>query len=94
MVIELLTVTMNPSVVDAYLVRDREVWTAFLERQPGFLGKEVWVSNDEPGTVAMVIRWSSRELWKAITPDQVAAVDLDMGELLPDTLRCDDYDLA
>ena len=94
MVIEELTFTMDPTIVAAYLARDAEVWTAFLAEQPGFVGKEVWLPADRPGTVVLVIRWETRDHWKAITPEQCAAVDACMGELQAESLACREYVVA
>lgn len=90
-VIEELTLTMAPDRVAAYLRRDAEVWTRFLESCDGFLGKETWIPNDRPGTVVLIIRWASMKHWKAITPEQVDAVDGEMGDLLPESLACCSY---
>ena len=93
-IIEELTITIEPAKIDAYLARDAEVWTAFLALQSGFEGKEVWLPPDRPGTVVLIIRWASRDHWKAITEAQCAAVDAEMGDLLPDTLECREYEVA
>ena len=94
MVIEELTLTMPASRVETFLVRDDEVWTPFLARQPGFCGKEVWLPSDRPGTVVFIIRWETLEQWKAITPAQVRTVDAAMGELAADSLECRNYVVA
>lgn len=90
-VIEELTLTMPRDRIAAYLRRDAEVWTRFLESCDGFLGKETLIPNDRPGTVVLIIRWASMEHWKAITPEQVETVDRDMGGLLPESLACRSY---
>ena len=94
MVIEELTLTMPPSRVEAFLARDAEVWTAFLTEQSGFAGKEIWLPVDRPGTVVAIIRWDTMDQWRAITAEQVAAVDAEMGDLVPDSLECRDYEVA
>jgi uncharacterized protein (TIGR03792 family) len=93
-VIEELTLTMPPARVEAFLARDAEVWTTFLADQAGFAGKEVWLPPDRPGTVVAIIRWETMDQWKAITPEQVAAVDTEMGGLVPDSLESRDYVVA
>ena len=35
---------------------------------------------ERPDTVVIMVWWESRELWKAITDEQVAAIDVEMGE--------------
>ena len=93
-VIEELTLTMPPDRITAYLERDAQVWTRFLQSCDGFLGKETWLPDGRPDTVVLIIRWASMEQWKRITLDQVAEVDRQMGDLLPDTLECRSYSIA
>ncbi len=42
--------------------------------------KEVWVPADRADTVVIMVWWTSYELWKAISDEQVEAVDREMGE--------------
>ena len=80
MIVEELTLHVEDGDVEAFLDADARVWTAFLSRQPGFVRKEVWLPDDRPGVVVIMVWWQNRELWKAITEEQVAAVDAEMGE--------------
>ena len=84
MVVEMLTFEVAPSERDAWLSVEEQVWSRFLEAQPGFVRKEMWVSSDNPVSVHAVIWWESLEQWKAITPAQVADVDARMGEWFRD----------
>jgi uncharacterized protein (TIGR03792 family) len=93
-VIEELTLTMPTDRIAAYLERDAEVWTPYLESCNGFLGKETWLPDDRPDTVVLVIRWASIEQWKSITPEQVEDVDRAMGDLLPTSLECRSYSVV
>lgn len=93
-VIEELTLTIAPDRIAQYLRRDAEVWTPFLESCDGFLGKEVWLPDDRPGTVVLIIRWATKAQWKAITPAEVEAIDGQMDELRPDALVCRSYSVA
>lgn len=80
MVIEWLTFDV-PLVEQAkWLEIEERVWSRYLERQPGFLGKEIWVEEDSASLVHAVIRWESMELWKKITQEQVDEVDQLMGD--------------
>jgi uncharacterized protein (TIGR03792 family) len=79
-IVEELTLDVATSDLDGFLEADERVWTAFLSAQPGFVRKEAWVSSDLPDTVVIMVWWESRELWKAITDSQVAAIDRQMGE--------------
>ena len=79
MVIEWLTFEVDPVEQAEWLDHEESVWSRYLEQQPGFLGKEIWIEEGHPGLVHAVIRWESMELWKRITPEEVADVDLRMG---------------
>ncbi|MES1023136.1 TIGR03792 family protein [Gloeocapsa sp. BRSZ] len=69
MVIELLKCKVDPDLREQYLQLDAEVWTKALAECPGFLGKEVWLNPHEASEVILVIRWATKEQWKAI-PDE------------------------
>ena len=90
-VIEFLTIRLPPGARTAYLERNAGVWTPFLERQDGFVGKETWLPADDPDSVVFVIRWRSRASWKQITPEMCAAVDALMGESAPRSVDCVEY---
>ena len=88
MVIEFLTFCVEPHERDEWLEIEERVWTRFLERQPGFVRKQVWIEEANDREVHAMIEWRSRELWQTITPHEVAAVDADMGPWFrPCTLR-------
>ena len=80
MVIEFLSFAIDPVDVDEWVDADERTWTAFLSTQDGFLGKQVWVERDHPGTVHAVIAWRDEAAWQAIPADQLDAVDALMGE--------------
>jgi len=90
-VVEELTVTIDAELREAYLARDAEVWTPYLEACSGFIGKETWLPDDQPNTIVFIIRWASMKHWKSITADHVAAVDERMGDLVPNSLECRSY---
>ena len=81
-VVEYLTFAVEPEHRAAWAERELEVWSAFLRRQPGFIRKELWEPEHDPDHVHVVIWWESLHAWKAITAEQVAAVDREMGDLL------------
>lgn len=92
-VVEWLTFEVTPSERDEWLVVEEGVWSRFLETQPGFVRKEMWIEEGDAGRVHAVIWWSSREEWKRITPERVAEVDERMGRFLrPCTMRV--YDVV
>ena len=80
MVIEMLTFAIDPTQRDAWLAKEERVWSRFLERQPGFVRQEMWVSAGDDDEVHAVIWWESMQAWKAISAEAVAAVDEQMGE--------------
>jgi uncharacterized protein (TIGR03792 family) len=80
MVVEFLTFTVPVHELDRWLVIEREHWTRFLERQDGFVRKEMWRSQEDPTSVHAVIWWQSMEQWKAIPQDELDAVAEAMGE--------------
>lgn len=83
MVIEWQRVRMRPDLRQRFLERDEEVWTAGLAREPGFLGKEVWLGED-PGEVVLVIRWRSEEDWKGVAAGRLAELESRFRNGLPE----------
>ena len=81
MVVEFLSMEVDPELHEMFLAADEAVGTRFLERQPGFVRKEAWIDPDDEGHVHVVIWWNSREEWKRITPEQVEAIDMRMGPI-------------
>lgn len=77
MIVEMLTLRVEPELFEEWRRVDAAVWTTFLERQPGFIRKEVWYRQDSD--VRVVVWWRSQEDWDAITEQQVADIDARMG---------------
>lgn len=65
MVIEWQRIRVRPDLRERYIELDDEVWTEGLSREPGFLGKEVWLGEDGR-EVVLVIRWRSEVDWQGI----------------------------
>jgi uncharacterized protein (TIGR03792 family) len=86
-VIELLRVKVPPNMREKYIQMDAEIWTTALAGYPGFLGKEVWINPNDSTEVMMIIRWATKEHWKAIPHAELEAVDAKftqaMGESYP-----------
>ena len=79
-VIEHLRLSVPEQGREAWLEAERGSWEPWLEQQMGFLGRDLlWDPETEEGT--LLIRWSSRQAWKAIPSEQVAEVQ-DRFELL------------
>jgi uncharacterized protein (TIGR03792 family) len=57
----------------AWLQAEQGSWEPWLKQQDGYLGRDLlWDSEREEGT--LLIRWASREQWKAIPETEVKAV--------------------
>lgn len=79
MVVEFLTFTVPADELDDWLRVEEQHWTRFLERQDGFVHKEMWRSADEPTCVHAVVWWASTEQWKAIPQAELDGVTAAMG---------------
>lgn len=72
-VIEHLRISVPAQGREAWLEAERGSWEPWLAQQIGFLGRDLlWDPETEEGT--LLIRWSSREAWKAIPGEQVEEV--------------------
>ena len=67
MIIEWLGFSVKPQLREKFLKQDREIWTPILANAPGFLGKEIWFDPARSDRVYIIVRWQSREQWKAIS---------------------------
>lgn len=83
-VVEWLTFEVAEDERHEWLAIEENVWSRFLEAQDGFLRKQMWVEDGDPGRVHAVIWWESLEKWKRITPVEVARVDERMGRFFRD----------
>ena len=79
MVIEFLTFAVTPDERAEWMEVEERTWSRFLERQPGFVRKQLWVDVDDDQHVHALIEWESLDQWKAIPHDELAAVDEAMG---------------
>ena len=72
-VVEHLRIKVPANGRQAWLEAEQGSWEPWLQKQDGFLGRELlWDSAREEGT--LLIRWASREQWKAIPEAEVEAV--------------------
>jgi uncharacterized protein (TIGR03792 family) len=74
MIIEWQRVRVRPGLRERFVEKDAEIWTAGLAREAGFLGKEVWLGEEET-EVILVIRWESRERWEGVSRERLDAID-------------------
>lgn len=79
MVIEFLTFAVTPDERVEWMEVEERTWSRFLERQPGFVRKQLWVDVDDDQHVHALIEWESLDQWRAIPHDELAAVDEAMG---------------
>lgn len=79
MVVEWIRVRVAPGARDDFVKVDREVWTPGLSREAGFLGKEVWLGEDDTDLV-LVLRWRSAEEWKGIPRARLEELERRFGE--------------
>ena len=74
-VIEHLRVKVRPDARAAWLEAEALSWEPWLRQQAGYLGRELrWDAEREEGV--LLIRWASREQWKAIADEEVARVQV------------------
>ena len=72
-VVEHLRVKVPAEARQAWLEAERGSWEPWLAKQEGYLGRDLlWDAEREEGT--LLIRWASREQWKAIPLAEVEAV--------------------
>ena len=72
-VVEHLRVKVPAEARQAWLAAERGSWDPWLKQQPGYLGRDLlWDPEREEGT--LLIRWASRDQWKAIPLEEVEAV--------------------
>ena len=79
MIVEWLTFEVDPAERDRWLDVDAATWTDFLERQPGFVRKQVLVDRKRPDLVHAVVWWADDASWEAIDWIRVEEVDTKMG---------------
>ena len=72
-VVEHLKVKVPAEARQAWLEAEQQSWEPWLREQPGFLGRELlWDGEREEGT--LLIRWASRDQWKAIPDSAIERV--------------------
>ncbi len=72
-VIEHLRVRVRSDARAAWLHAEAHSWEPWLQQQAGYLGRELrWDAEREEGV--LLIRWASREQWKAIPEAEVERV--------------------
>lgn len=82
MIIEWQRVRVQAGLRERFVEKDAEIWTAGLAREAGFLGKEVWLGEEET-EVILVIRWESRERWEGMAQERLDAIEERFRRELP-----------
>ncbi|WP_448602995.1 TIGR03792 family protein [Thermoleptolyngbya sp.] len=81
-VIEWLRFDVSPEARERFVQQDAEIWTTALSEYGGFLGKEVWISPENPREVITVVRWESFDQWYSIPTDRLEAVEARFREAM------------
>jgi uncharacterized protein (TIGR03792 family) len=72
-VVEHLRLKVPADARKAWLQAERETWEPWLQRQDGFLGRQLlWDAERQEGV--LLIHWRSRRQWLAIPEQEIAAV--------------------
>ena len=79
-VVEHLRIKVHAEARQAWLQAEQGSWEPWLAQQDGFVGRDLlWDAEREEGT--LLIRWASREQWKAIPEQEVERVQARFEEL-------------
>ena len=74
--VELLRLVVPAPQRQLWLEAEARTWQPWLEQQTGFLGRDLyWDPVGEQGV--LLIRWASRDQWKAIPAESVKRVQAD-----------------
>ncbi|MEO0456269.1 MAG: TIGR03792 family protein [Cyanobacteria bacterium P01_A01_bin.114] len=76
MVVEWLKIKVAPEKRDLYVDIDNQIWTPALAEYPGFIDKATWLNPADETEIIFVIRWETREQWKAIPIEELAEITL------------------
>lgn len=82
MVVEWLKFRVPAQQRERYVQLDSEIWTPALSRYPGFLSKETWLDSLDDEIVVLIIRWRTREEWKAIPESDLADIEARFDEAI------------
>lgn len=82
MVIEFLTFDVDPAIREAWMSVEGATWSRYLEGRPGFVRKQLWVEQGNPGQVHAMITWTDETTWHTVPGEDVERVDAAMGDML------------
>jgi uncharacterized protein (TIGR03792 family) len=69
---------------EEFVQKDNEIWTKQLSQQSGYLSKEVWIDPIHADIVVLVIRWATREAWKAVPAETLAETEKQFAQAVGD----------
>jgi len=78
-IVEMLTFEVDPAERDRWLHVEEVTWSRFLERQPGFVRKEMWVERGDDRHLHALVWWTDEATWKSVPPEELEDVDRAMG---------------
>ncbi len=90
MVIEWLKFRVPETLRETFIQQDEAIWTTALAQYPGFMGKEVWLTADNPNEVVCVIQWADMAAWKSIPADVLEATEQQFST----QMGADNYELV
>ena len=97
MIIEWLEFWVKPDLKEKFLNQDRKIWTPVLASAAGFLSKEVWYDPQKIDRIYVIVRWRSRQQWKAISLSLLEETErkfaLAMGENSYQMVEAKEYQL-
>jgi uncharacterized protein (TIGR03792 family) len=74
--VEQLIFKIDPAHQEEFLKVDHEVWTLGEALHPAwnrvpFLSKEVWINENRPGIIEVVLVWESMEAWRSVDAKEI-----------------------
>lgn len=70
----------DPDKIEEWIDLDHEMWTRYIAGKQGFISKEVWVNDFNPGEIQTVICFESLNILSAIDRNEWAEMDLEFHE--------------
>jgi len=61
--------------IESFIELDDQIWTSFLSKQPGFISKEVWINENQPGEIHTILIWENMDGWKSIELSELKRID-------------------
>jgi len=90
MVIEWLKFEVVPDAKQQFIEKDQEIYSEFLGKYPGFLGKEIWLNPQVENEVIIVIYWQTREAWYSVPKEAVDKTEIQFAQ----AVGADNYQLV